>query len=56
MVTGYKWIFGLEIFFISCLYPTALKGCQGVVFTHGVRIGRQVGGRKKFVWAVSQKP
>ena len=20
-------------------YPTALKGCQGIVFTHGVRMG-----------------
>ena len=21
-------------------YPTALKGCPGIVFTHGVRMGR----------------
>ena len=33
-------------------YPTALMGCRGIVFTHGVRAG----GRKKFVRAVSQKP
>ena len=31
-------------------YPTALKGCQGIVFTHGVRMGG-----KKIVRAVSQK-
>ena len=41
-------------------YPTALKGCWGIVFTHGVRMGRWSGrwaaGGKKFVWAVSQKP
>ena len=29
---------------------------QGIVFTHGVRMGRRAGGGKKFVWAVSQKP
>ena len=26
-------------------YPTALKGCRGIVFTHGVRMGVRVGGR-----------
>ena len=25
-------------------YPTALKGCRGIVFTHGVRMCRGVGG------------
>ena len=25
-------------------YPTALKGCRGIVFTHGVRMGRRAGG------------
>ena len=25
-------------------YPTVLKGCRGIVFTHGVRIGRHAGG------------
>ena len=44
------WIF-VSIFF----YPTALKGFFGIVFTHGVRMGRRAGG-KKFVRAVSQKP
>ena len=38
----------LSIFF----YPTALKGCRGIVFTHGVRVG---GRWEKFVWPVSQK-
>ena len=41
-------------------YPTALKVCRGIVFTHGVRMGGQAGGwvarwREKFVWPVSQK-
>ena len=36
-------------------YPTTLKGCRGIVFTHGVRMGGRAGGRKKFVRAVSQK-
>ena len=44
------------IFFHCSFYPTALKGCRGIVFTHGVWIGGWVGGGKKFVWAVSQKP
>ena len=26
-------------------YPTALKGCWGIVFTHGVRMGGWVDGR-----------
>ena len=25
-------------------YPTALKGCWGIVFTHGVRMGGRAGG------------
>ena len=32
----------LLIFFMNILnnvYPTALKGCRGIVFTHGVRAG-----------------
>ena len=37
-------------------YPTARKGCRGIVFTHGVRMGGCLGGGKKFVRAVSQKP
>ena len=27
------------------LYPTALEGCRGSVFTHGVRMGVQAVGR-----------
>ena len=38
-----------------CFYSTAIKDCWGIVFTHGVWMGRRVGGRKKFVRAVSQK-
>ena len=30
-------------------YPTALKGCRGIVFIHGVRMGGQVGGRREIV-------
>ena len=30
-------------------YPTALKGCRGIVFTHGVRMGGRVGGRREIV-------
>ena len=26
---------------VCSVYPTALKGCQGIVFTHGVRMGRR---------------
>ena len=26
-------------------YPTALKDCRGIVFTHGVRMGGRAGGR-----------
>ena len=37
----------------SIFYPTALKGCRGIVFTHGVRAG---GRGEKFVRTVSQKP
>ena len=42
--------------FSDHFYPTALKGCRGIVFTHGVRMGGRAGGGKKFVRAVSQKP
>ena len=27
----------------TCFYPTALKGCRGIVFTHRVRMGGWVG-------------
>ena len=30
---------------ICHFYPTALKGCRGIVFTHGVRMGGRPGGR-----------
>ena len=30
-------------------YPTALKGCRGIVFTHGVRMGGRPGGRREKV-------
>ena len=29
---------------INSFYPTALKGCWGIVFTHGVRMGGRAGG------------
>ena len=29
----------------SGFYPTALKGCRGIVFTHGVQMGGRVRGR-----------
>ena len=42
-------------------YPTAIKGCAGIVFTQGVQMGGQMGGwpgdqRENIVWAVCQKP
>ena len=30
-------------------YPTAFKGCRGIVFTHGVRMGGRSGGRQEIV-------
>ena len=30
---------------IYVFYPTALKDCQGIVFTYGVRMGGQVAGK-----------
>ena len=30
-------------------YPTALKGCPGIFFTHGVRMGGRAGGRQEKV-------
>ena len=32
--------------FVSFFTPTALKGCRGIVFTHGIRMGVQAGGGK----------
>ena len=34
---------------LSHFYPTALKGCHGIVFTHGVRMGVWLGGRQEKV-------
>ena len=34
---------------VRSFYPTALKGCRGIVFTHGVRMGGRVGGRREIV-------
>ena len=37
-----------EVLFTSAseaFYPTALKGCRGIVFTHGVRMGGRASGR-----------
>ena len=31
--------------FLLGFYPTALKGCRGIVFTHGVRMGGRAGVR-----------
>ena len=40
-------------------YPTAYKGCAGIIFTHfewaGVLAGQVAAGRKKFVWAVTMR-
>ena len=37
----------------SSFYPTALKGCRGIVFTHGVQMGGRAscraGGRREKV-------
>ena len=30
-------------------YPTAVKGCRGIVFTHGVWMGRWAGGQREKV-------
>ena len=37
----------LNIKHVQCanFYPTALKGCRGIVFTHGVRMGGRASGR-----------
>ena len=31
--------------FCYAFYPTALKGCRGIVFTHGVQMGGRASGR-----------
>ena len=32
----------MNFYALQYFYPTALKGCRGIVFTHGVRIGGRV--------------
>ena len=44
-VSGLTFDSGIKSKPVLCFYPTALKGCRGIVFTHGVQMG---------VWAVSQ--
>ena len=44
---------------VKSFYPKALKGCRGIVFTHGVWMGGQADGRAsggtKFVRAYLRK-
>ena len=39
----------------KAFFLATLKGCRGIVFTHGVWMDGRAGSGKKFVWAVSQK-
>ena len=41
----------IDLVFKNSFYPSALKGCRGIVFTHGVRMGGWAGGGNKFVRA-----
>ena len=34
---------GVQCNGVTCFYPTALEGCRGIVFTHGVRIDGPAG-------------
>ena len=36
---------GGNIYVSNAFYPTALKGCRGFVFTHGVRMGGRAAGK-----------
>ena len=36
---------GFSSGFYNDFYPTALKGCRGIVFTHGVQMGGWAGGQ-----------
>ena len=38
---------GAQNCYTFSFYPTALKGCRGIVFTHGVRMGGWSVGRVK---------
>ena len=33
----------IQGFYLYTFYPTALKGCRGIVFIHGVRMGGRAG-------------
>ena len=33
----------------TVFYPTVLKGCRGIVFTHGIRMGGRMGGWREKV-------
>ena len=56
VIIGSKEVDEGTMYIVQHFYPTAFKGCRGIVFTHGVRMGGWAGGGKKFVRAVSQKP
>ena len=45
---------GVALIVYLLFYPTALKDCRGIIFTHGVQMGGQAGA-KKSVRAVSKK-
>ena len=63
MFTNFRYVLSVIFHLSIYYYPIALKGCQGIVFTHGVPMGRQAFGQavrpadggKKLVQAVSQK-
>ena len=38
-------IFSTRLYFNKPFYPTALNGCWGIVFTHGVRMVGRAGGQ-----------
>ena len=41
--------------FLLTFYSTALKGCRGIVFTHGVRLGGGLAGEKVCLGCFSEK-
>ena len=49
--TSVSLFYNIESYFVTIhrtdkyFYPTALKGSQGIVFTHGVQIGGQAAGK-----------
>ena len=38
-----------KLIYMFGFYPTALKGCQGIVFTNGVWMGIRAGGQREKV-------